>query len=158
MRLPLLLCLALLLAPVAARAENERQWMGDTYDGGATLIYGTPESDDVPLAFSCALPSRKLTLSLSLSGDFSPRSGKVPVTLAAPPAREKLVLQGEVQFLQEMDVVVVDAPLAFDVPLARLLKQGRSLEVTVAGKVQSFPMQGVAQAMNAIEAGCAKPR
>lgn len=139
-----------------ARADDGRVWMGDSYDSGASLVYGTPESDDAPIAFGCELPARELVVTVSLGGDFQPRSGEVPMKIAAKPTAESLSMTGELQFLEEMGDTFAEARGRFTVSLARMLKQGKALEVTVGSEKRIFPLDGAAKAMKALEAACAE--
>lgn len=148
--------LGLAVAFTDARADDERVWMGADYDGGATLVYGVPETDDAPIAFGCELPARELVVTVSLGGDFQPRSGEVPMKIAAKPTSESLSMTGELQFLEEMGDTFAEARGRFTVSLARMLKQGKALEVTVGPEKRIFPLDGAAKAMKALEAACAE--
>ncbi len=148
---------AVLLSFSPAVAEEARKWMGETQEAGAVLLYGLPESDDVPVSFRCELPLHEFVMTLSLEPDFEPKSGPVKVTLTAPPAADELIVDGQVQFLEEMGVTFVEARPVFDAAFARLLKQGGELKFTIGDASFAYPLAGAADAMGPIEAACAKP-
>jgi hypothetical protein len=152
------LAFAILSSCLPVQAEESHRWLGDLYDGGASLIYGVPESDDVPIAFTCELPSRALIVSLPLGADFQPRNEDIAITITAPPGSERMALTGRAQFFEEMGVAVFEARGRFDVALARMLKQGRELHVAVGGTTLAFPLAGAAQAMSPLEGACARPQ
>lgn len=153
---------ALLLAatvgkPVGALAEEARQWMGATQEGGAVLLYGLPQSDDVPVGFRCEMPAHAFVMTLSVEPDFEPKTGTVKLTVTAPPAADQLVVDADIQFLPEMELTFLEARPAFDAAVARMLKQGTELKFTIGEKTFSYPLAGAADAMGPLEAACAKP-
>jgi hypothetical protein len=141
----------------AAFAEDARQWIGDSQEGIASLIYGVPQSDDAPVAFRCELPAHDFFVTLSLPPDFEPKAGTVRLTISAPPTAEELPVDAEIQFLQEMEVTFLEAKPVFDVAIARMLKQGSELRFTIGDKTFVYPLAGAAEAMGPIESACAKP-
>lgn len=152
------LAVPVLLATAAlVPAEDARKWMGDSQENIATLIYGVPQSDDAPIAFRCELPARDFFVTLSLPPDFEPKAGTVRLAMAAPPTAEEVQVDAEIQFVQEMDVTFLEAKPAFDVAIARMLKQGSELRFTIGEKTFVYPLAGAADAMGPIEAACAKP-
>jgi len=138
-------------------AEEARIWMGEAQDGGAVLLYGMPQTDDVPVGFRCELPGREFIMTLSLDPDFEPKSGTVKLTVTAPPAADQLVVEAEIQFLEEMELTFLEARPAFDAAIARMLKQGTELTFTIGEKTFAYPLAGAAEAIGPIEAACAKP-
>lgn len=138
-------------------AEEARVWMGETQEGGAVLLYGMPQTDDVPVSFRCELPAREFIMTLSLDPDFEPKSGTVKLTVTAPPATDQFVVEADIQFLEEMELTFLEARPAFDAAIARMLKQGTELKFTIGEKTFAYPLAGAAEAMGPIEAACAKP-
>ncbi len=141
----------------AVFAEDARQWIGDNQEGIASLIYGVPQSDDAPIAFRCELPAHDFFVTLSLPPDFEPKAGTVRLAMAAPPTAEEVQVDAEIHLVQEMDVTFLEAKPAFDVPIARMLKQGSELRFTLGEKTFVYPLAGAADAMSPVEAACAKP-
>lgn len=138
-------------------AEEARVWMGEAQEGGAVLLYGMPQTDDVPVSFRCELPARAFIMTLSLDPDFEPKSGTAKLTVTAPPATDQLVVEAEIQFLEEMELTFLEARPAFDAAIARMLKQGTELTFTIGEKTFAYPLAGAAEAIGPIEAACAKP-
>lgn len=138
-------------------AEEARIWMGEAQEGGAVLLYGMPQTDDVPVSFRCELPARDFIMTLSLDPDFEPKSGTVKLTVTAPPLADQLVVDAEIQFLEEMELTFLEARPAFDAAIARMLKQGTELKFTIGEKTFAYPLTGAAESIGPIEAACAKP-
>ncbi len=137
--------------------EDARKWIGDSQENIATLIYGVPRSDDAPIAFRCELPAHDFFVTLAMDPNFEPKAGTVPLTLTAPPSTEQLALEADILFIEDMEVTFLEAKPAFDVPIARMLKQGSELRFTLGEKTFVYPLAGAADAMGPIEAACAKP-
>lgn len=153
-----LLLIAFLCVPVGqAVSEDGRRWLGETFDEGASLIYGTPESDDVPIGFVCDRVKHQLRLTLMLGSDVPPRKGLVKAELAAQPMSERWSVSGEFAVLEGFDATIFEGTGKFDVPLARMLKQGKLLAVTIGRQSFQFPLAGAAEAMKPIEGACATP-
>lgn len=142
----------------AARAEADRIWLGLDYDGGATLVYGMPESDDAPIAFVCELPARELILDVSLGEGFQPRSGEVAVTVTAPPAKGSVSLVGSVEVSEEIGDVILEAKGRLTPALTRLLSKGKTLTIAVAGETRTFPLTGAAEAIRPLSSACGEPK
>ncbi len=156
-----MLALALATSPLIflvrhVNAEEARIWMGEAQEGGAVLLYGMPQTDDVAVSFRCELPARDFIMTLSLDPDFDPKSGTVKLTVTAPPATDQLVVEADIQFLEEMELTFLEARPAFDA-IARMLKQGTELKFTIGEKTFAYPLTGAAESMGPIEAACAKP-
>lgn len=138
-------------------AEDARKWIGDSQEGIASLIYGVPQSDDAPVGFRCELPAHDFFITLALDPDFEPKAGTLKMTVTAPPSAEQLAVDADILFVEDMGVTFLEAKAAFDVPIARMLKQGSELRFTVGEKTFVYPLAGAAEAMGPIEAACAKP-
>lgn len=147
----------LLATAALVPAEDARKWMGDSQENIATLIYGVPQSDDAPVAFRCELPAHDFFVTLAVDPNFEPKAGTVSLTLTAPPSTEQLTLEADIQFIEDMGVTFLEAKPAFDVAIARMLKQGSELRFTLGEKTFVYPLAGAADAMGPIEAACAKP-
>jgi hypothetical protein len=141
-----------------ASADDDRRWIGETFAGGASLIYGTPESDGVGISLVCDIATHQLRLAVMLGPEFKPRQGTAVVKVTAPPTSESWSASGSLAVLEGFDDTVLEATGRFDVPLARMLKQGKALVVTIGKKSFEFPLKGATAAMGAIEAACAAPR
>ena len=67
MRRIVLALVSLLAAPLvgAAQEAGGRQWIGMAGPEGASLIYGTPQSDDIVIAFACDRATKELGVSFA---------------------------------------------------------------------------------------------
>lgn len=158
MTLALVLATSPLSFPVPpVNAEEARIWMGEAQEGGAVLLYGMPQTDDVPVSFRCELPAREFIMTLSLDPNFELKSGTIKLTVTAPPSADQLLVDADIQFLEEVELTFLEARPAFDAAIARMLKQGTELKFTIGEKTFAYPLAGAAEAMGPIEAACAKP-
>lgn len=153
----LLAMTATVVKSTPAFAEDTRQWLGETQEGGAVLVYGLPQSDDSPVSFRCEMPAHDFIVTLALDPDFEPKTGAVRVTVKAPPAEDQLTFDAEIQYLQEADLTFLEARPAFDASVARMLKQGKELQFVIGETTFSYPLAGAAEAMGPLEAACSKP-
>ena len=140
-----------------ARADDDRIWLGLDYEGGATLVYGVPESDDAPIAFVCELPARDLILDMSLGEGFQPRSGKVDLTITAPPTKDSLSLTGEVQVSEEVGDTILEARGKLTPALSHMLSKGKELIITVGKDKRTFPLAGAKDGMRPLASACGEP-
>lgn len=142
----------------AARAEDDRIWLGLDYEGGATLVYGMPESDDAPIAFVCELPGRELILDVSLGEAFEPRSGEVAVTITAPPVKGSVSLTGSVEVSEETGDVILEAKGRLTPALSSMLSKGRELTIALGKEKRTFPLTGAKDGMRPLESACGDPK
>ncbi len=153
---------ALALAGFAALATiaraDDRIWLGLDYETGATLVYGVPESDDAPIVFVCELPARDLILDMSLGEAFRPQSGKVDVTISAPPTKDSLAMTGEVQVSEEVGDIILEARGQLTPALSNMLAKGKQLIITVGKEKRTFPLDGAKDGMRPLESACGTPK
>ena len=81
----------------------------------------------------------------------------MPDGLSDDEMETQLTLEADILFIEDMEVTFLEAKPAFDVPIARMLKQGSELRFTLGEKTFVYPLAGAADAMGPIEAACAKP-
>ena len=112
-------------------ARDTRGWFMHAEAGEAKLVYGTPQSDDVPLMLGCAAGSGRVSLSQSA---LRPGDG---VTLSA--GRTRTVLYGEAEPDEMNGGVFVTAQTDTATPVLAAVAEGGGLAIEEAGRVQRLP-------------------
>jgi hypothetical protein len=141
---------AVLNGPVPA--QEARTWIFDDSPESVTLQYGTPESDDVVIAFSCEANSKTIRIAEFLaSSSLTPgRSARLRL------ARGNVSLEYPGQALaNETDGnAYLEVTTAADRKLFALLKTGPSLTIDIAGKQTTIPLTSATPHVAALEKFC----
>ncbi len=143
------LAAAVLLAALPpARAEDLR-WQTRQSAEGVVLAYEQPDTDFQPIFLGCALPERRFTVSLDQARGVPPGQ-EVAVEFASEAGRVTLRLRSESTELGD----ILRASMPFDPALGRLLAEGRTLRLTVAGRTDRMPLTGTRSGVTALAAAC----
>ena len=74
--------LAALLAWAALPASaQEREWIFDTGDEDAYLVFGVPDSDDAGVSFGCTLQSGEIRIFVPEAGDYLKPNDKIKLVI-----------------------------------------------------------------------------
>lgn len=139
---------AVMTSGIAAQAE-ELLWQTRQSADGVVLAYEQPDTDFQPIYLGCALPQRRFTVSLDQTrGVQAGRS--VPVEFASEAGRVTLRLRAEAMEIGD----ILTATLPYDPALGRVLAEGRTLRITVAGRTDRYPLGNVRQGVAALAAAC----
>lgn len=137
----------------AHAAEEKPRWIGAAIDGGgATLIYGIPETDHAPLSFACERKGQPLTFSFEHEPKSAKTGIKVPVALSAIGIEITVPTVG--QRLELDDLFVLEGPVRLDDRLKKLLASGGTLKVRAGGATVEFPLTDMAEAARPLLAHC----
>jgi hypothetical protein len=134
------LILMLLLA-LSAAAEG-RRWIADSGDDVATLIYGTPESDDMVLSFTCERASKTLTIWFAPQPVPVKPPDSLPLTLSSEAGRLQLTAVGSHSDLDDSYSLQVQTPLTPE--LEQLLVGAHKLSVKVENRATDMAIDDVA--------------
>jgi hypothetical protein len=74
---------ALVIVVALPAAAQEREWIFDTTDEDAYLVFGVPESEDAGISFGCTLQSGEIRLFVPEAGDDLKPDQKIKVTISA---------------------------------------------------------------------------
>jgi len=144
-------CLAAVLT-LPAPAQEARTWIFDDSSEAVTLQYGTPESDDVVIAFSCEANSRMMRIAEFLaSSNLTPgRTARLRL------ARGNVSLEYPGQALaNETDGnAYLEVTTAADRKLFALLRAGPSLAINIAGTQATIPLTDATPHVAALEKFC----
>lgn len=134
---PSLAALALLISSLPAAAQ-ERQWIIDSSDQDAFLVFGVPESDDVGISIWCSQQSGKSKIFLPNASEHLKLNHKGNMTLTAGKVTVKL--SGQVSDNQMDGTRSLEVELATDHPLYAAMQKADRLRVKVLDNVQVFPL------------------
>ena len=143
------LAVAVVLAGAPPAQAEELRWQTRQSADGVVLAYEQPDTDFQPVFLGCALPQRRFTVSLDQARGVPP-GREVPVEFASEAGRVTLRLRAESTELGDM----LRAELLFDPSLGRVLAEGRTLRITVAGRTDRMPLAGTRSGVAALAAAC----
>jgi hypothetical protein len=62
---------------------QEREWIFDTADEDAYLVFGVPESEDAGISFGCSLQSGEIRMFIPEAGEDLKPDQKIKLTISA---------------------------------------------------------------------------
>jgi hypothetical protein len=83
MRPRYLLSAFLSLVAVPAALAQEREWIFDTADDEAYLVFGVPESEDAGISFACTLQSGEIRIFIPEAGEDLKPGQEIRLTITA---------------------------------------------------------------------------
>jgi hypothetical protein len=144
-------CLAAVLN-VPAPAQEARTWIFDDNAETATLQYGTPESDDVVIAFSCEANSKMMRIAEFLASSSLTPGRTARLRLAR--GNVSLEYTGQALANETDGDVYLEVVTAADRKLFALLKAGPSLTIDIAGTQTTIPLTNATPHVAALERFC----
>ena len=135
--------LALSLAASPALADD-MQWIGQSYDEGASLQYGVPESGIVDITLACEKGSDTLDFSYSFEPDNAKDGMKLDVQLAAGGKTLTIATTGE--RLEMDDLCVLGGRTKLDGNLRAMLSAKGTMTIKVGKGSDSYPLAGAKKA------------
>ncbi len=124
-----------------ALADKTSGWHGDTTPRGTSLFYGTPQSGDAPISFTCAPGGNGLTFVLSFIPGDSIDSADVDVLLQAGSITVPIRATGMHRGMSSR-LFVLEARISLDDRLADLITSDGTLVVSVDGRMREYPLEG----------------
>jgi hypothetical protein len=145
--------LALLVSAAAAHAQAPRVWMVETpRSGDAWLRFGTPATDDQPLAFGCARKSgqvgvvasvsRSLAERMTSAGVWVDRAGVPapwPVSVTVASGSTSAVLRGKAHPDEVTSGALVMSEFSTRAPVADAFRKSGVVEVRALGEAVRPP-------------------
>lgn len=135
-----------------APAEEGRSWIFDDNPEAPALEFGTPESDDFLIAFSCEPAAKRMTIVESIAAKSLNPGGSATFKLTA--GTTSLDLAGDATANESDGSVSIEVTGAPNPRLFALLKAGPSLTIEVAGAKETIPLAGAAPHVPAFEKLC----
>jgi hypothetical protein len=135
---------------------SDYRWIGQITEDGAALSYAIPQSDAIKLEFHCERKTRnivvnfeyepkdakdgmRVTMRLSVHGRDAGIGTDIPATGKRSDLDDKFIFQGEMRMSPQ---------------LRRVLSEGGTLLVTIAGQTEEIPLKGIASAGRQLFASC----
>lgn len=131
------LTLLIALGATTALAQPARQWIFNSADEVVTLTYGTPESDDVVIAFTCEPAEKQLRISEFFATHGLTVGKEAKLTLSS--GAQRLTYPGKAIKNEMDDTVNVEVLRAPDPALFALLKAGQPITIDADGRPQQVP-------------------
>jgi len=139
-----------LLAPAAA--QDPRTWIFDDNPEAPSLEYGTPDSDDVLIAFSCEPGAKRMSIVESIAAAKLIPGRSAILKLSAGTA--SLALTGDAVANETDGTVSIEVNSAPIPRVFALLKAGPALAIDVAGTQETVPLGGAAPHIPVFEKLC----
>ncbi len=131
-----------LLGGLNAFATEGRRWIADSDPEIATLIYGTPESDDMVLNLTCERASKTLSLWFAPQPVPVKAPDSLPLTISSEGGRVELKATGNRSELD--DFYSLEAHTALTADLEKLLTGAKVVSLKVADRTTDMPLDDAA--------------
>jgi len=135
---------------------DEFKWIGQITEDGSALSYAIPQSDAIKLDFHCERKTRNIVVNfehepknakdgmqvmmrLSVRGRDTGISADIPATGRRSELDDKFIFQGNIRMSPQ---------------LRRILSEGGTLLVAIAGQTEEIPLKGIAGAGRQLFASC----
>ena len=145
-------CAVLVALTVSIHAQENRSWMLDESGDGVALMYGTPDSDDILIGFSCDPRERNMRIVEAVETSKLVPGNKAKLRLKA--GTTTLDLTGDAVANELSGTVTIEVVSAPNPRVPALLKAGPTLSIEVDGGSATIPLAGVTQHLPAFEKGC----
>jgi hypothetical protein len=146
-----LLISALTVSP-ALGADAGRSWIAWSDKKVTRLIYGTPESEDAVISFTCTRATRQIAVAFGHEPVGAKDGMRIGMELLSEGGRVMLDATG--QGAQLHDIFFLEAKTTLSPALRRILTEGKTLSVMVQDGAEEIPLQGAAKAAAALIAAC----
>jgi len=141
---------------ISSLAADEFKWIGQITEDGSALSYAIPQSDAIKLDFHCERKTRNIivnfehepknakdgmqvTMRFSVRGRDAGISADIPATGRRSELDDKFIFQGNIRMSPQ---------------LRRILSEGGTLLVAIAGQTEEIPLKGIAGAGRQLFASC----
>jgi hypothetical protein len=133
--------LAALLASVALPAlAQEREWLFDTGDEDAYLVFGVPESDDAGVSFGCTLQSGEIRIFIPEAGDDLKPDDKIKLTITV--GGKDFSFDGTTSPNELSATTSAEATMRADDPIFPELRKVDRFTVKAGTEENTFPLEG----------------
>lgn len=153
MKAPVFTCFVLMIIAAGPSAAQDRVWIGHSYEEGAALIYGVPDSGDMTLSFDCATKSGTLAFVYAFEPANAVEGAKVDVLLQTGEVNLPVATTGA--RLEMDDIFILEGEVKFDAMTARLFTSDGVLRIQVGDDSETIPLEGAREAAQALLQTCA---
>ena len=135
-----LLLAGLLICAAGTAWAQEREWLFDTGDEDAYLVFGVPETDDAGVSFGCTLQSGNIRLFVPEAGEELKPDQKITVTIVV--GGKPFTYDGTTTANEMSGTTSAEAEIpAGDAIFADLRKADR-FEIRAGTEDNIFPLEG----------------
>ena len=129
----------LVCAALPAWAQ-EREWIFDTADEDAYLVFGVPESEDAGISFGCTLQSGEIRVFVPEAGDDLKPDQKVKLTIAV--GGKTFAYDGMTSPNEMAATTSAEATMPATDPLFTELRKTDRFTVKTGAEENIFPLEG----------------
>lgn len=126
-------------AAVPAMAQ-EREWLFDTGDEDAYLVFGVPESDDAGVSFGCTLQSGEIRIFIPEAGDDLKPGEKIKLTVTV--GGKDFAFDGTTSPNELSATTSAEATMRADDPIFPELGKVDRFSVKTGTEENTFPLEG----------------
>jgi hypothetical protein len=123
----------------SARAQ-ERQWIFDTGDDDAYLIFGVPETDDVGISFWCGKRSGEIRIFIPEAGADPAMKPDTDASLTVSVAEETFKIDGKTAINEMSDAISIEATVSAADPLFAALRKSDRFKVVIGAVEHVYPL------------------
>ncbi len=132
---------AAIVASVALPAlAQEREWLFDTGDQDAYLVFGVPESDDAGVSFGCTLQSGEIRIFIPEAGEDLKADQKIKLTITV--AGKGHGYDGLTTPNEMSATTSAEATMRADDPVFAELRKADRFTVKTGAEENTFPLEG----------------
>jgi len=133
--------LVVLLASAALPAlAQEREWLFDTGDEDAYLVFGVPESDDAGVSFGCTLQSGEIRIFIPEAGEDLKPNEKIKLTVTV--GGKDFRFDGVTSPNELSATTSAEATIRADDPIFPELRKVDRFTVKAGNEENTFPLEG----------------
>jgi hypothetical protein len=119
---------------------QEREWIFDTADEDAYLVFGVPESEDAGISFGCTLRSGEIRMFVPEAGEDLKPDEKIKLTITA--AGKNFVYEGLTSPNEMAATTSAEAAISADDPLFTDLRGTDRFTLKAGTEENIFPLEG----------------
>jgi hypothetical protein len=131
---------ALLMTAAIPAASQEREWIFDTADDNAYLVFGVPESEDTGISFGCTLQSGEIRIFVPEAGENLKPDQKIKVIISA--GGKDFTYDGLTSPNEMAATTSAEAAIPSGDPLFTRLRNTDRFTVKTGTEENTFPLEG----------------
>jgi hypothetical protein len=130
--------LSLIVTLAASARAQERQWIFDTGEDDAYLIFGVPETDDVGISFWCGTRSGEIRIFVPEADPAMKPDTDVSILVSA--GEETFEIDGKTATNEMSDTISVEAPVSAADALFVALQKSDRFKVAIGAVEHVYPL------------------
>lgn len=130
----------LLICAAGPAWAQEREWIFDTGDEDAYLVFGVPDTDDTGVSFGCTLQSGEIRIFIPEAGDDLEPDQKV--TLAVTVGGKDFSYEGTTAMNEMSGTISAEAVILPDDALFAELRKADRFQVRTGSEENIYPLEG----------------